>query len=551
MLNVRSSDTTATKLNQQNRKMAPSEPLVLPSTMTLDLSFFLHIARRTLARFLDPVEPQPMSADTQTRTLPSMQTYSEVHEQRDHDPQPSSMNGTQPEAVRQSNTVQPESVRSKAPLVTAHHSERTHTVSSETTRARPESEVTRLNGKLQAAETEIARLTRELAAQKSEAEDKLERTKRELKRVSDRCTRATAHAEDLEHRLHNKDREYRSLEGEVQELKRAALLASGEKQKIELLLKTRTAELQEAQVYLDKTDDTSDSEVMRCVTNLNSGIFQTAATIADAVHGLCEVDQNVQVIEEARAQLAAHDPALLPSPLLHAIQHHNHAEDPIILQIALQALVTTYLRWLCNTWDFRPGVQLEHLYASIQQNEPQSVAGRWRALTRVHVKTLSAGDVQLQQEGEKVLVTLIRDVLLACGVPQTPLDDVNTRFGSAIDDVVRLALEFQKMSGEMIISRDLTVTIAPIDAVFDPALMDDEWGRPAKGKRHQILTDPILCTTRLGLTRQERRDGSDGDGAVFYETTLIKPTVVLTSMLDELYNEHVQARAEPDSDVEL
>ncbi|EJF61939.1 hypothetical protein DICSQDRAFT_169517 [Dichomitus squalens LYAD-421 SS1] len=468
------------------------------------------------------------------------------------------MNGTQPEAVRQSNTVQPESVRSKAPLVTAHHSERTHTVSSETTRARPESEVTRLNGKLQAAETEIARLTRELAAQKSEAEDKLERTKRELKRVSDRCTRATAHAEDLEHRLHNKDREYRSLEGEVQELKRAALLASGEKQKIELLLKTRTAELQEAQFYLDKTDDTSDSEVMRCVTNLNSGIYQTAATIADVFDGLCGVDQNVQVMEEARAQLAAHDPALLPSPLLHAIQHHNHAEDPVILQIALQALVTAYLRWLCNTWDFcggrGSGVQLKHLYTSIQQSEPQSVAGRWRALSRVHVRALSAGDVQLQQEGEDDLAKHIVTVLLACGVPavpQTLLDDMNTRFGSAIGDVVHLALEFQKMSGEMIVSRDLTVTIAPIDAVFDPALMDDEWGRPAKGKRHQILTDPILCTTRLGLTRQERRDGSDGDGAVFYETTLIKPTVVLTSMLDELYNEHVQARAEPDSDVEL
>ncbi|TBU25273.1 hypothetical protein BD311DRAFT_764956 [Dichomitus squalens] len=532
--------------------------------MTWGLSFssFMNIAQRTLAGIRGSF--QSTSADAQTQTLPeSVQTH-EVHEQRNPRFQPRSMSGTQPEAVRQSDTAHPESVRTEARPVAADQSEvsRTQTVSSETgigrsTRARLESEVARLNAELQAAQTEMAGL-RVALGQKSEVEDELARAKRKLKSVTEQYTRVSTHADDLDHRLNTKDRDYRRLEGEVQELKRAALLASGEKQKIELLLKTRTAELQEAQFYLDKTDDTSDSEVMRCVTNLNSGIFQTAATIADAFHGLCGVDQNVQVIEEARAQLAAHDPALLPSPLLHAIQHHNHAEDPIILQIALQALVTTYLRWLCNTWDFRlgrdPGVQLEHLYASIQQNEPQSVAGRWRALSRVHVRALSAGDVQLQQEGEDDLAKHIVAVLLACGVPAVPrtlLDDMNTRFGSAIGDVVHLALEFQKMSGEMIVSRDLTVTIAPIDAVFDPALMDDEWGRPAKGKRHQILTDPILCTTRLGLTRQERRDGSDGDGAVFYETTLIKPTVVLTSILDELYNEHVQARAELDSDVEL
>ena len=161
----------------------------------------------------------------------------------------------------------------------------------------------------------------------------------------------------------------RDLEREILDLRRASVLAEDEKKKTVLLLKTRTAELQEAQVYLNKIDDIPDSEVVRCVTDLNSAIFQTAAALVDAFHGYCGRNQNVKIIEEASERLTCL--CLLTPRLLEIIRVFDHTGDSILLQTALQALLAVYLRWLCNTWDFHPRggpCKLKRLYSSIQKN---------------------------------------------------------------------------------------------------------------------------------------------------------------------------------------
>lgn len=133
---------------------------------------------------------------------------------------------------------------------------------------------------------------------------------------------------------------------------------------------------------------------------------------------------------------------------------------------------------------------------------------------------------------------------MACrisAVPQTLYEDVVTQFGSSVHHLVRLALEFQKMSGETIVSRDFSVVTMQADAIFDISVMTDEWEHPTKRKSRQIPADSVLCTTQLGLVRQERRDGNDEAGAGVTETILLKPKVVLTSMLGELQSAPVSA----------
>ena len=188
-------------------------------------------------------------------------------------------------------------------------------------------------------------------------------------KANERRVRAHAYVLEAEDRFSDMERQIRDLEVEVAEGKRAVRLAENEKRQTALLLKTRTAELQEAHVYLDKVDDTSDCEVMRCVANLNSAIFQAAAAIADSFHKRCRISQDAEVVVQANVRL--NDTELLCEPLLNAIQSFDHVGDPIVMQTALQALAATYLQWLCSTWDFLFGdgpSLLEQTYSKIRGN---------------------------------------------------------------------------------------------------------------------------------------------------------------------------------------
>ena len=128
-------------------------------------------------------------------------------------------------------------------------------------------------------------------------------------------------------------------------------------------------------------------------------------------------------------------------------------------------------------------------------------------------------------------------------LPQALLDDVKKSFGRKLQEPVRLALQLQEMTGEMIVSRDLSVVVAPVDAPFDPDLMVDEWVHPTKGKSGPVQPHPVLCTTQLGLIREEVRAEGDGTGMVVENTILLKPTVVLASMFEELWDDNIQANA--------
>ena len=140
------------------------------------------------------------------------------------------------------------------------------------------------------------------------------------------------------------------------------------------------------------------------------------------------------------------------------------------------------------------------------------------------------------QRHAKRLAKLLAEVLLACGVSGTlesVSDAVKKSFGLALQEIAELALKFQRTAGELVVSRDLIAVVMTPDTDFDPAAMDDEWADPKQpiGKS----TEYVLCTTQLGLVREEVKEG------VVHSILLVKPKVVLRSMLERLWDEMSQS----------
>lgn len=124
-----------------------------------------------------------------------------------------------------------------------------------------------------------------------------------------------------------------------------------ELQTTQTLLQTRTAELQDAQTYLTLTDSHSHSDILRLVEEINNSIFQSSAAIADSIIDLAQWKD-----KELRAQGA--DKGLrdrvikdLGEGLVRLLENGDHTRDPICIQIAMQAYMVIFAKWLILTWD--------------------------------------------------------------------------------------------------------------------------------------------------------------------------------------------------------
>ncbi|KAI0704723.1 hypothetical protein C8Q76DRAFT_779067 [Earliella scabrosa] len=397
-------------------------------------------------------------------------------------------------------------------------------------------ELDRVKAALQDTQVEVEKWTRK--EREASFEGTILRSKLdEAYRTADRCRGELAKdVGGLQERLSQTELRARRSEAHAADLERALAVAQDERRKTAALLETKSAELREAHAYLDRLDDTTDSDVLTIVEKLNSTIFQTAATIADAFQDRYHRKQGVELAEQACARLEAS--GLLNADLGMALRFAEHGEDCVLVQTALQTVIASYGRWVCATWDFGIGDGASVLH------EPQSVAGKWRSLSRTHVKAFVASEEGRQAVAEGMLAEHVTDILLACGVhemPQRLLDEVKGKCSEALHEIVRLALEFQRITGECIVSRDLFVVLAKDGVTFDPDRMTDEWATPRQASR-VVDERPVLCTTQLGVVREDSRGNVGGQhGPEVSATILLKPKVVLTSMLNELWNE--QARA--------
>lgn len=134
------------------------------------------------------------------------------------------------------------------------------------------------------------------------------------------------------------------------------------------LLQSRTTELQEAQVFLTKADTHSDADIVRMVEHIHSEMFQISAQIADSLQFVATTGrQHLPVQEVVRRWVGAEMTAMLLS-----VQHH---EDPICVQIGLQACMVAFVGWVMGTWDFNQSAcgdifstALDHIYEHMRKS---------------------------------------------------------------------------------------------------------------------------------------------------------------------------------------
>ncbi|KAI0656116.1 hypothetical protein C8Q70DRAFT_880260, partial [Cubamyces menziesii] len=299
------------------------------------------------------------------------------------------------------------------------------------------------------------------------------------------------------------DKEIQQAEGRISQLKHALETAQGELEERRKLLQTRSAELRDAQVFLTAVDDASDSEVVGIVERLNSHIFQAATGIADKFQGRYVRGQDGPLVKPAYH--AVEKLNVFTKNLLSALSQVDHTKDATLAQTALQATMALYAQHLCTSCGSCSGAQstlFQNIYRSVRESEPQSVAGRWRAITWKHFQSLHPRLDEVQQEACAHLAERIVDILALCGVCGTRvaiLNDVIVGFSSPLHDVVKLAFYLEKTITERVISRDLVVVVIQADATFDAAGMVDEWSSPKTVVR--ASAGSVLCTTQLGMTR--------------------------------------------------
>lgn len=136
----------------------------------------------------------------------------------------------------------------------------------------------------------------------------------------------------------------RGYKGTIGERDRHIEILRTERDKALARLKGRTEELRAADVYLTKADTLSDTDICTMVERLNGEIFQHAATFADAFEesylpGSC-------VTPEDRSWFCD----VVGTNMFTVFRDTSRELDPVLVQIALQAAMVTFVRDIVGRW---------------------------------------------------------------------------------------------------------------------------------------------------------------------------------------------------------
>jgi peptidoglycan hydrolase CwlO-like protein len=156
---------------------------------------------------------------------------------------------------------------------------------------------------------------------------------------------------------------YKALRTNANETTRDLQRLRTKYQDMESLLATRTAELRDAQTYLAKTDTTSHADVQRMVEGLNAEIFQLSALVTDSISftEAREYPSNSSIAYAAVERC-------IGSPAAALLLGTLHSDDPVWVQLSLQAAVTMFTGLIINAWDLRLSGTLNALLTNIHKS---------------------------------------------------------------------------------------------------------------------------------------------------------------------------------------
>ncbi|KZP28393.1 hypothetical protein FIBSPDRAFT_729236 [Athelia psychrophila] len=222
----------------------------------------------------------------------------------------------------------------------------------------------------------------------------------------------------------------------------------------------------------------------------------------------------------------------LGDQLMVSLTSWPHTDDPTVLQMALQCYLVQMSREITSSWSFNEAsAVLSKLYEQLRNSEDQAVAGRWRALSRSHLRHLSTGAKDALSGIRKHVCGGLADILISAKCQSSPLgvvEALTSRFGERIYAIIDTALNIKRILGEEITSGDFEIVTCQAGVTFDPTSMEDAASDDASYDKTSI----VLCTTEMGL-RRESWEVKGGQRAQEI-TLLLKPKVALDSVLAQI-----------------
>ena len=176
-------------------------------------------------------------------------------------------------------------------------------------------------------------------------------------------SRKTREIKDLRSQLHEVEAQHRrdadshthqlrQAQEEIARWKSKAETATGQLQTIlslhkntKDLLELRTNELTHAQTFLSRTDNVSHAQVLGMVEKLNDLSFQLASRIVDSTTFPANSRSRSS---DGQASIKP----LLGEALTELLVFERHDEDPILMQVALQAVISNVSSELIRKWNF-------------------------------------------------------------------------------------------------------------------------------------------------------------------------------------------------------
>ena len=219
-------------------------------------------------------------------------------------------------------------------------------------------------------EEELGLLRRTIRQKEVEIEQRKAKERSHLQDTDERRKRLSTLEKDLDAARHQNqvlvDRtkalsaRNHELEGEIQRAKMERL-------QVAELLAVRTSELKGAQAFLTKADQLSGADVIKLVEDLNGEIMQTAATLAEELP--LELKGNTQsngkdLESEDFVEAYTRAEDVIGPRLAELLRTTDHNEDPIMIQIALQASMSAYTHWIVSSWCFE-SPEDEHMLSEI------------------------------------------------------------------------------------------------------------------------------------------------------------------------------------------
>ncbi|KAI1797150.1 hypothetical protein LXA43DRAFT_398670 [Ganoderma leucocontextum] len=330
------------------------------------------------------------------------------------------------------------------------------------------------------------------------------------------------------------------------------------------------ARLRSMDVFLTKTDSWSGAQIIQAVDDLNAEINQFAAAATES----CSFATRVKTKDPlALTPIQENCTPWLGPAFSRILAFRDHTQDPILVQLALQASIVTCcarsLSLFCVGFPSKLDALLSRILAHMQTTEPQATSARWRALTHRSISMLYPG---LEEYAVTELVTTMLRwsgaVFTLCGSANAPTAS-DASLHAQLRRIAEAVYKLARVAREDILSTSFDVLIVDSGTPFEAGQMLNKMregehdaeehgsqiadvGLSLNGNGMLVNADGdlngngaqdsgrVLCTTELGLRCVTRRDlksasgypegGAEAD--LFENRLLLQPKVLLDSAMD-------------------